>query len=107
VTALHAVRLLAGKPAYAIDRKGIVDKSLEFGRTIRELEDFGYFEERLRVRKEWKDFSNRTIDKQFRVGAIDAYYDEYCREPTDEEYAEVEQRLRRVFGDPPEGNQNG
>lgn len=76
----------------------IIEKSRDFGRTIRELEDFGCFEERLRVRKEWKDFSNRTIDKQYRLMAVDAYYDEYCREPTDEEYKEVECRILKKYG---------
>lgn len=107
---LHAAPfLVGGKPPYATNRKGIVEKSLEFGRTIRELEDFGYYQERRRVRKEWKDFSNRTIDKEFRLGAIDAYYDEYCREPTDEEYEEVEREFRSRYGHPDsdsEGSEN-
>lgn len=84
-----------------VDRRFVVEKSLDFGRSIRELEDHGYFQERLRVRKLWRDFSNHSgLDKKLRMAAIDAYYDEYCREPTDEEYEEVERELRERFGDP-------
>lgn len=101
---INAERSLAGLEPVVfqpnVDRRFVVEKSLGFGRRVRELEDHGYFQERLRVRKMWKDFSNRAIDKKFRLAAIDAYYDEFCREPTDEEYDEVERELRERFGDP-------
>lgn len=84
------------RPDYEKKRE-VIRRSLQFGKTIRELEDFGYFDERLAVRSQWKDFSNRQIDKEFRLAAVDAYYDEYCREPTDTEYEEVECRLRKKY----------
>jgi hypothetical protein len=79
-------------------REEIIRKSREFGRRVRELEDFGYYEQRLIVRKMWRDFSNHTIDKRYRLAAVDAFYDEFCREPTDEEYEEVERELKRRYG---------
>jgi hypothetical protein len=102
VTHINAERRDAGileLPDRQIKRE-IIERSLEYGRLVRELEDFGYFAQRLNVRRGWKDFSNREIDKRYRLAAIDAYYDEYCREPTDEEYEEVERGLRTRYGHP-------
>lgn len=99
----NAIRRAAGlseAPKPSPTKREIVEKSLEFGRTIRELEDFGYFANRLVVRKEWRDFSNHSIDPRHRIAAVDAYYDEYCREPTDMEYEEVGCLLRKRYGEP-------
>ena len=78
-------------------KRDVIQRSLEYGRAIRELEDFGYMEERRKMRSQWRAFSNREIDKSLRPASIDAYYDEYCREPTDEEYKEVECRLKKKY----------
>lgn len=63
----------------------IINRSREFGKKVRELEDKGDFDGRKRLRTEWRRFSNH-LDRKYRIGAIDAYYDEYCREPNDNEY---------------------
>jgi hypothetical protein len=67
------------------ERARVCNRAREFGKTVRELEDKGEYERRKRVRTEWRRFSNHLSPK-YRVGAIDAYYDEYCREPTEDEY---------------------
>lgn len=63
----------------------IINRSREFGRQVRELEDAGEFEKRKAKRTEWRRFSNH-LHRKYRLGAVDAYYDEYCREPNDNEY---------------------
>lgn len=63
----------------------IINRSREFGRKIRELEDQGEFDKRRALRTEWRRFSNH-LNRKYRLGAVDAYYDEYAREPADNEY---------------------
>jgi hypothetical protein len=67
------------------ERARIINRSREFGKTVRELEDKGDFGKMKAVRTEWRRFSNH-LDRKYRIGSIDAYYDEYCREPADGEY---------------------
>jgi hypothetical protein len=65
----------------------IINRSREFGRKIRELEDQEKYDERRRLRTEWRRFSNH-LNRRHRIASIDAYYDEYCREPAEGEYKE-------------------
>jgi hypothetical protein len=65
----------------------IINRSREFGRRIRELEDKDEWDKRRLLRTEWRRFSNH-LPSRLRTASIDAYYDEYVREPTDGEYKE-------------------
>lgn len=67
------------------EKARICNRAREFGKTVRELEDKDQWERRKSVRTEWRRWSNH-LDKKYRLMAVDAYYDEYCREPVDGEY---------------------
>ena len=65
----------------------VIDKSREFGRRHRELEDAKEFEAVKELRREWRHFSDH-LHRNLRRISLDAYYDEYRREPADGEYKE-------------------
>lgn len=65
----------------------VINKSREFGRAVRELEDKNLWDKRRLKRTEWRQFSNH-LNRRYRTASIDAYYDEYCREPAEGEYKE-------------------
>lgn len=65
----------------------IINRSREFGRKVREFEDTNKWDERRRTRTEWRRFSNH-LSSRHRTVSIDAYYDEYSREPAEGEYKE-------------------
>ena len=65
----------------------IINRSREFGRRVREAEDTEQWDRRRLIRTEWRRFSNH-LNRRHRTASIDAYYDEYCREPADGEYQE-------------------
>lgn len=66
-------------------RQTITDRAREFGKTVRELEDKDRNEERRMARMAWRSWY-KCLNKFDQRAAVDAYYDEYCREPLDNEY---------------------
>lgn len=66
-------------------RRAITDRARKFGKTVRELEDKGLDDRRRRTRTEWRRWYKHLSKFDQRL-AIDAYYDEFCREPLDNEY---------------------
>jgi len=65
----------------------LIATARSFGRKVRETQDKGLTEEHKRLRREFRTFCD-AISKEWGLTALDAYYDEIRREPTDDEYEE-------------------
>lgn len=63
----------------------VVNRSREFGRLIREYMDKGEIDLYRSRRVEWRRF-NKHLTPKLRLISVDAYYDEFCREPMEAEY---------------------
>lgn len=75
----------------------------EFGQSVRELEDAGNFAERKTCRQQWRAWAD-SLPGNWRLAAVDAYYDEYSREPAEREYQskieDVEQSCSEMMAVP-------